>query len=449
MAAFIFRAVLVKAVVCGLLFYALSLGAPASSLAASSVAISKDEWSVYLRQNPKLKEADNRLNVTYRKLMDLTPPDKKQKLLSRQRAWLNERNRNAALRHAKGSAEYIETLMQATLAREADLQAEYDALRSVAALESAEPTKAPLPTEQSIRSPVVKKDAAFSAPKVREQSPAPILREAAPSTEPEITQPNAPLRSDLPVIAHKQAPATETGSLVRSKEKAPFTPARSAGRRDSPATRTENPKSTFPEDSSRATPQAAASAGAPQPNKTHVDDDLVVTVRPSSGKRSSERSAKRIHMTAAEFIQRYNAYAASYQSTHFPVKPDNIMNAGAQRTENYKIANNITVSFNYTDASKRPESVIFRGERFLSGVPRDRDEIAYSIVSILKTLNQDSTRHNADAEISGVMHSISKNIAGDSTRIWRNNGLLYVLSYVKQPDIFSMTVKPDTGKKRP
>lgn len=380
--------------------------------AAPPAAISRDEWAGYLLRNAALKTADAQLNATYRKITRSLGQTERKKLLDQQRAWIRERNNAAFTRHAKGSPEYLELLADATLKREVALREQYGPGRA-----ETPATAVDLPAQATVPPPVERQE-----PVMQKKDTFPSERNglAAPGREP------------------KQNPARDAAAQVDAG-KTKDTPPKAGARAISAAPPNPMPEQKIP-------PQRASGTATPATSST---EDLIVRIAPRKAPPSSNRKSARINTTPAAFGKEYNTLALSFKTASFPLVPTDVTGGGAQRTERYAITDAISILFNYAEQFEKPESIVFRGKGFLTGLPRNRDDIAYALVAVLKTLSHDpgKTDRDKDAEIFGLMRNINSAFTSDSTRIWRNNGLLYVISYIRQSDLFSMTVTPDTTKK--
>ena len=368
---------------------------PGHAETSGQAAISKTEWASYLQQNAFLRDADAKLNATYRKITSgLSPADKKS-LIAEQRAWIRQRNNEAFERHPKGSAEYCRFLAGETLKREVTLAERYLSAPLDAAAES------PAQTGQTPASPTP----ATPAP-VRRPEPAPsAAKPEAPAAEP---RPGVPEQSLPP--AQRPAPAM-TGKTPAPEEKTP-------GSAPKPA-REEN-------------------SGKPR--------DLVTIIPPT---KPTPRS-RAIDITPILFARKYNTLAQSFQTPPFPLTPTSVSGGGTVRTEQYQVSDDISLQFKYTGGNfEKPEIITFMARQFMNGLPSNKDNIAYALVCVLKTLNKDTPQNPEakDAEIFGFLRSINNAFTSDASRVWKNDGLVYVITYMQKSDLFAMVITRDGGRK--
>lgn len=393
--------------------------------ASQSAAITRAEWTAYLQQDAGLREADSRLNATYRAIINALGAEGKNALLLQQRTWIQERNNAAFARHAKGSPEYLKLLAEATFAREVALRSAYPAPAAPPAGQTDKPVIRP---PKQADEPSVQPSRQMDKPAAR-----PSEEADKPSSEPKIA-PRAP-------VPDKSVPKVETASPRTVSPQTPEPPKQTTPKQP------EDPKQMprqVPESPKQATRQPAPPEQKTPPDDRRPENDLVTNVAPQVATKGVF-----INTTSAKFGTDYNVFARSFNAAQFPSKPSKVTGKAPQKTESYAITNNIRILFNYAGNIEKPETITFQGQRFVSGTPRDRDEIAYALVTLLKTLdpNPNKTEAEKNAEISGLLRGINTAFTKDATRIWRNNGLMYVISYVKQADLFSMTVRVDNAKK--
>ena len=355
---------------------------PAPALGADT-AITKEEWAAFLLENRSLKAADSALNATYREITASLSPGAKKSLITEQREWIRKRNTDAAALYPKGSPEYCRALAEATLRRESQLREHY----------LAKPVAENIPADP--RTATVKP----------EQIPAP----GKPSPEPAKGKPAAA----KPGEGRKDPPSALPVAPV-AKEKTP----KQAG---------SSPKQAEPVTVRRET---AA--------------DLTITV-PSA---RTKRPARTIAITSAEFAASFNQLARSFQSAAFPLTPTSMANSGKTRTEYYQLSDGISLQFKYTEGHfERPEIITLIARQFMNAPEREKDEIAYALVNVLKTLSKDSpkTPEAKDAEISGFLRSLNNAFTADASRVWKNAGLVYVITYMKKSDLFAMVITRDAN----
>lgn len=388
---------------------------PTAARAAVSFDITRTEWSSYLN-DAALKEADNRLNGTYRKIMGNLGPEEKQRLLVSQRAWIIARNKGAFSLHAKGSPEYIRLLAEASAKREAELRTKYANLFT-------SPVQKPLPSS------VVQKTPSQPAPVSAKESCKVEPTPARPARKTEQEAPSQPVQK--PVVTPRPETAPEnTAPPVSAKIKAP------AAKQEKQITQ---PPASAPEPTKPALTQ-----------KRESREELIITLQPEKLADSAKTTVRRIDMTPSRFGKSYNRMAHSFKTAPFPLVPTNVTGSGKSRTEHYAVSDEITIQFKYTNGVfESPEIITFQGRHFMTGTERQRDEVAYSLITMLKTLNQDTVQgdKSKDAEILGFIRSINNAFTDDASRIWKNNGLVYVITYMKKNDLFAMTINVDSGRR--
>ncbi|CAK7038259.1 MAG: hypothetical protein DELT_00664 [Desulfovibrio sp.] len=197
-------------------------------------------------------------------------------------------------------------------------------------------------------------------------------------------------------------------------------------------------------------PVQSSSASAHNPPITtpkNERNDLAVEVPPQK----PQRKARQIDITPQKFATSYNALAQGFRAPAFPLAPGNVSAYGDTRTEAYTIAEGITVQFKYMNNTfEKPETITFLAHNFLTGATVHRDNIAYALVGMLKTLSKSPAKDDKsrDAEIFGFMHSINNAFTSDTSRVWKNDGLVYVITYLKKNDLFAMVVNVDEKRKQ-
>ena len=356
----------------------------ASAEPSGQAAISKAEWTSYLQQSAFLRDADAKLNVTYRKITSALSPADKKRLIAEQRAWIRQRNGEAFERHPKGSAEYCRFLAGETLKREVVLAERY------LSASRATPAKSPV-----------------QAAPARKPEPAPSAH--GPGTPAAATRPEATVQSAPP--AQRPLPAASSKTHVPEK-KAPESPQKTA--------------------------RPESGAGTPP--------DLVTTIPPAKPVQKN----RAIDITPILFARKYNTLAKSFQTPPFPLTPTSVSGSGPVRTEQYQVSDAISLQFKYTGGNfENPEIITFMARQFMNGSPRDRDDIAYALVCVLKTLNKKTPQNPEakDAEIFGFLRSINNAFTSDASRVWKNAGLVYVITYMQKSDLFAMVITRDSGRK--
>ena len=176
-------------------------------------------------------------------------------------------------------------------------------------------------------------------------------------------------------------------------------------------------------------------------------DDLVVTVPAQK----TRRTGRKINITPKKFSESYNALALGFRAASFPLVPAKVGSYGNDRTESYPVTDGISIQFKYTNGSfEKPETITFLAHSFVGGTTAHRENIAYALVGLLKSLSYNPAKDDKakDAEIFGFMRSINNAFTSDSSRVWKNDGLVYVITYLKKSDMFAMVVNVDEKQKR-
>lgn len=500
--------------------------------AADRADITRTEWAVYLN-DAGFKDADQRLNATYRKIMSGLDPREKQTLLKDQRAWIKTRNKDAHAHHAKGSPEYIRALADATARREAELRTGYpgafgpsapaaDFSRSSAqpltrrpALTPALPSggsekpviqassRTPLPETAALpaknsRLPQAPAAGSPPIPTVRtEGKPAPEqtagISTATPVTDRSTTRPGpdkaiplpAPDKAATAPVPDKTrtaaSPVPDNATGRSTPDRVAVTPVT-----DKPATRpAPGSIAGLPAPDKTAPPPPAPDSVAPQPGpanaaprpgvpaavravdpqafalapkpdepaatpKTIPEKEPAAPVSPKTPSLADRRSLQ-INITPDRFAASYNPLAHSFKAAPFPAAPTGVTGGGKTRTEQYALADGITIQFKYTNGLfDKPEIITFLGYRFMTGTGQQRAEIAHALLALLKTLHQDSRKdeRTRDAEITGFVGGLTGSFTADASRVWKYEGLVYVITYMKKDDLFAMTANADNGPAR-
>ncbi|SBW09250.1 exported hypothetical protein [uncultured delta proteobacterium] len=344
-----------------------------------TAAVTKAEWASFLQQDPMLLAADGKLNATYRRITaDLSPAAKKA-LIAEQREWIRHRDAAAFARHPKGSPEYCRLLAGATLDREAALREKYVAK-----------------TPEKAAAPLLSRPAAQTSaqtPPAAAQNPEPTPVTPAPATKPPV--------AGLPPVPPKEQPLPKAD----------------------PA-----PQKTAPR-----------TAQSPESKKERRAESPAVVTPPSR----PVQPAGRIDITPREFAGEYNEMARALRSAAFPLTPSSVSGGGQTRTEHYQVSEDISLQFKYTGGYfEKPEIITFLAWRFMTGQPRDKDEIAYALANVLKTLAREppGTAGAKDAAIAGFLRSVTNSFTTDTSRVWKNAGLVYVVTYLKKNDLFAMVI---------
>lgn len=354
---------------------------------AASPDITKAEWSAFLASHAGLRKADAMLNATYRTIMESLSHDKKRSLLNEQRNWIRARNTNAFSRFAKGSPEYLEVLTEATRKRDAALQAEH--IQKTSTQRQTAPSSHGVPQTQ------------VALPKAKETAPSPET-------------PNASSTQQLSDAAHSAAlPKPEPRSAT-----------------DTPRVKTPVKKSTVPP----ATAPANNRVVPHLPQANNAPENAIAA------------KVRRIPISSTEFAKSYNAVAETLKASSFPQKPSNTTNNGTGRTNHYTIGEGATIQFKYAAAKDmHPEIITFLAHKFMKCSPRNKEDVAYALLSVIKTLSKSPARGTEaqDAEIFKFIRELDAAFTSKSSRIWRHKGLVYVTTYMKKTDIFAMVVTVD------
>lgn len=182
---------------------------------------------------------------------------------------------------------------------------------------------------------------------------------------------------------------------------------------------------------------------------TAATHDLNIAI-PEQKSSSPRPSQTQINITPAKFSRAYNTLAHTFKAAPFPLVPTDVSGNNAIRTEHYQVQDGIALQFKYTQGLfEKPDVISFIARQFMTGSAAYRDSIACSLVTVLKTLS-DVARPEAkasDEEIFGFMRTISQAFTSDTSRVWKNNGLVYVMTYMKKTDLFTMTISLDSRQR--
>lgn len=353
--------------------------------------IRKTEWAAYLQQSPELREADAALNATYRRVIAGLPQPDKKALIDEQRVWIRDRNAKAFARHLKGSDAYCRMLAEETRKRETTLAERFAA--------PARPPKTAIPARSG--SPVP--EAAVPVPEPQKQ----------PAPQP----PQSPTVESAP-----SGPSAATGTpATRPAVSAPADPSMSA----MPATSSTQPSPTTPV--APVIPGTSDAPAAPAPAR-----------------------ARHIDITTVQFARGYNALAQAVRGAAFPTVPTAVSGSGNTRTEQYRISGTVSLQFKYANGNfEKPEIITVMVRRFMTAPAGDREEAAYALSGVLKTLHKKSpqTPEAKDAEIFNFLRSINNAFTADTSRVWKNGGLVHVVTYMQKSDLFAMVVTRDSGSR--
>lgn len=195
-------------------------------------------------------------------------------------------------------------------------------------------------------------------------------------------------------------------------------------------------------------PVAPAKPAQPtQPARESAQPTPEPTPKPS---RAAKARSRTMNITPALFAQNYNQLARSFQTALFPSVPTGVTESGSSRTEQYRLSETVSMQFKYADGNfDNPEIITFIAHRYMNGSTRDKDDVAYALGTTLKTLTKESPKdpEAKDAEILGFMRSIRNAFSSDASRVWKNGGLMYVITYLQKSDLFALVVTRDDGKR--
>ncbi|GHV52415.1 hypothetical protein FACS1894206_01170 [Deltaproteobacteria bacterium] len=195
-------------------------------------------------------------------------------------------------------------------------------------------------------------------------------------------------------------------------------------------------------------PAKQAEPASPAPPITKPAPETPAKASPATSKNETAAAhpgaqSRRLAITAAEFTASYNQLADAYKILPFPPAPTSVTRSGTSRIENYTLGKNMTAKFKYTEGQyDRPEIITFLAEPYMTGTPRQRDEIAYALTAILKTLTGDTAPDGAkrDTALLRFIQDINKGFPADASRIWKNAGLVFVVTYMQKNDLFALVV---------